>query len=129
MYPWSESVYNNTNGYAIIEATNASYLYWSFINSADDTVLDRMLLIQGDVPHFTDDITDGPAEQLSSGAIAAIVIVSIGVVAGVVVSFMFREKLLKWFNRSQNTNNVDKSQTVMSPFAAHDQFRDGALTL
>jgi hypothetical protein len=46
LYEWSEMAFVNVNGYAVIEAVNASHLYWEWINSANDQVQDRMVLIQ-----------------------------------------------------------------------------------
>jgi hypothetical protein len=46
IYSWSEISLTQVFGYAIIEAVNASYLYYEWINSANDVVQDRMALIQ-----------------------------------------------------------------------------------
>eukprot|EP01038_Epipyxis_sp_PR26KG_P012938 gene12938-17346_t len=45
-YSWSEKYWNNVYGYAILTATNASYLNWQLVNSANNEVIDRMVITQ-----------------------------------------------------------------------------------
>jgi hypothetical protein len=42
---WNEVTFTK-HGYAVVQAVNESYLTWDYIGSADDTVLDRMVITQ-----------------------------------------------------------------------------------
>ena len=45
-FAWSEASWDNLYGYAMITADNSTHLSWQFINSANDEVVDRLLLTQ-----------------------------------------------------------------------------------
>jgi hypothetical protein len=67
------------NGYAVIEAINASYLYWEWINSADDRVYDRMALVQTKIINDVDDddavaVASSTHHGLSGNELAGIIV-------------------------------------------------------
>jgi hypothetical protein len=63
LYEWSEMAFVKVNGYAVIEAVNASHLYWEWINSANDQVQDRMVLIQRGAFQINEEDFAAPSQE------------------------------------------------------------------
>lgn len=91
-YTWSEKYWNNMFGYAIVSATNATHLSWKTINSANNDVIDRMVITQNFQPwEVTPAISHGGGSRqgwaslsaaAQAGIIAVIVIVGCTIAAG-----------------------------------------------
>lgn len=102
-YSWSEKYWDYMFGYAIIAATNATHLSWKTINSANNDVVDRVIITQNFQPWDVSTPADVSGSgggggsgwnSLSPGAqggiIAAIVIV--GVFVGAALALFIRAK-------------------------------------
>lgn len=74
------------HGYARVEAVNASYLYWEWVESASGEVFDRMVITQSNpndawvLPNSSGDDDDNDGSDLSLAAK-----VGIAIVVGIVV--------------------------------------------
>jgi len=98
-YSWSEKYWNDVFGYAVLTATNATHLNWRFINSADDKVLDRVLITQDFsawAPPVAPVVSSGGSgakgwnsmsDAAQGGVIAVIVIVGVALIAAVAYFF------------------------------------------
>ena len=120
MYSWSEKAINGSNGYAVVEAVNASYLYWEYIDSSNDIVYDRMTLIQPAPiePPSTDDSPndDNISNAARVGAIIAIIIASLCVVSGVSIMAYLAPDHVKLGNRHTDSSAHGAIEaTVVSP--------------
>jgi hypothetical protein len=83
-YSWSEAAWDNTFGYAIVSAINATTLSWKLINSKNNAVLDQVVITQDFSawsPSTSDDDFSSSFSSSSSTDIGLIVGVTIGVVA------------------------------------------------
>ncbi len=91
LYPWSEFELPNVNGYSILEALNGTHLSWQWIDSANNMVMDRMVITQ--TPYVAPVSSSASATPLLSvGAIAGIVcggVVFVGVAVMVVLKVVF----------------------------------------
>jgi hypothetical protein len=101
-YPWSEASWDHLYGYATVSAANATHLYWEFVDSATDAVVDRVLLTRkesggGDAPW---QVLQGPCDgsststdPYSSDGQALVLLLGLGlVVVGALVSLLQRKQ-------------------------------------
>ena len=130
-YTWSEKYWNKLFGYAILTAVNATHLDWKFINSANDAVVDRMILTQNFTswPDHTDVIAPTTTthsksgwNSLSSSAQAGIISAIVIVIILVMSVFIFR-RLQKKTSLLQNTamktsNSREHATLILSPLQA-----------
>ena len=109
IYTWSEAWFDGVNGFAVLEAVNASYLYWEFINSATNVVVDRMALVQS-----TDNNNHPPAIRLSTAEIVGIVI-AICFLVLIVAVFIWK---VRGKSIPQKTSLIARKSelTIQSPF-------------
>ena len=107
-YTWSEKYWDYMFGYALLTATNATHLDWKFINSANNEVVDRMLITQNFARWDTssgvanDDSGNNNSDSNSAagwgslskaaqaGVISVVVIFAVAIIAGVVSWWMQR---------------------------------------
>lgn len=98
-YTWSEKYWNDMFGYAIVAATNSTHLSWKFINSANNDIIDRMVITQNFEPWSSSAVASGGGGKsgwaslsaaAQGGIIAAIVIVV--AMLGVGVALFVRTK-------------------------------------
>jgi hypothetical protein len=137
-YSWSEAYWNYMYGYALLTATNATHLDWKFINSANDDVIDRMVITQSadfapwtfQVPTDDDDATGGGTQGwngLSSSAQAGIISVIVLVCVGalLVMGFIWRRKQQQLQSPSQagtsHANNPPEHSGAVSPLQQQHQ--------
>ena len=68
-YSWSEKYWNGVYGYTVVTAINSSSLYWELINSANDDIIDRVLITQdGEFDGWAQSNSDGGGSKSSSSS-------------------------------------------------------------
>jgi hypothetical protein len=93
-YSWSEAYWDRTWGWAKLTATNATHLQWEFINSANDQVIDRMVITQDFGSWSEGSSSSAGLSATEVGAIAACaVVVGLGLLGlmAYLLSFMRAE--------------------------------------
>jgi hypothetical protein len=114
-YAWSEMALLNVNGFAVIEAVNASYLYWEWINSANNQVQDRMTLVQTKSPDMNmDDTTSHHDDELNSFAIVGIVTSAVTVVICVVICWYLKKLLDNRASASRFSTNAFGANSIQN---------------
>jgi hypothetical protein len=97
-YTWSERYWDRMFGYALVSAVNATHLEWKFINSADSSVVDRMVITQSFEPWQSGSDGGGGKQtgwnSLSSAARGGIIfaIAFVGMLVLSAVTFMVHKK-------------------------------------
>jgi hypothetical protein len=110
-YTWTERSWYNVFGYALVSAVNATHLDWKFINSANNHVVDRMVITQDFAPWSTGDAGSHSSgwASLSAGAqggiIFAIIFVSLALFGGAVY----------YGNRRQDRSLVNSQSPPLTP--------------
>lgn len=98
-YDWSEKYWDNTYGYAVVTAVNATYLYWELINSAGNQVIDRVAITQNFQPWVTNDATSNSDNGLSTQSIILIVVFTV-VFGLLAIAFFVKFMVIdRWLNR------------------------------
>jgi len=126
-YTWSAKYWNNVFGYAVLTATNATHLNWKFINSADNRVLDRVLITQDFSSWVPQPVTpssggdkqqtgwDSLSDAAQGGLIAMIVIVSLALIATVVYYFVQKKSAIASTSTAGGNKEVGAASVTKSP--------------
>jgi hypothetical protein len=127
---WNEEFFYKW-GYAKVQAVNASYLTWEWIDSGNEEVLDRMAVWQGN-HSATWSVVDSPSTGGRGTPVAGITIAAIaGVVAvGVAIALLIRRyKPVTWWNSFTSSsgdmhNPLCTSTHSNAPLNNEEQRRD-----
>jgi hypothetical protein len=118
-YTWTERSWYNVFGYALVSAVNATHLDWKFINSANNHVVDRMVITQDFAPWSVGDSGNHSSGwgSLSAGAqggiIFAIIFVGVALLGGGVFLWNRRQSRSLAGTQSPPASPVDSARSPL----------------